>query len=655
MSRPKSRNVWPILLAILLWGLWQMPVLAAEPRAALTRHCMQLAKANERVAAMGERAARRLPQGEANYARSCSMFGDWRALIANALAPAPAVPRVEAPLPAVAPAAPMPRDQTPGSFADWDKAIDAECRAAGAGAEARTRCAQVKIERAISEGRLNQAEVDACVAGASRPGAGERDVRQRVTQARRQSSLGGDALWKWVGREGCALEQRVRLTFAEPAVAKAPAQASAGCGPKASGGKTCDGADTLVPQGYADIGNGEFLYCISEAPPGTKRALCAQQAMDKGRTAGVLSSQAIAACQALARADAQAVDTHRCLAERAGLEVMTSSRVLQGNAPKSPPRHSLAGYKRGDLLGRLLSADWPWMPRDESLPVYTLNLYGMLGETCPDTGYEATLQTLAQHRAEAMRDALRRAASGQGQVDDLGPLLTAAGGFLAALEDCSRRPDWEIQACQEEQRRNTSLPPSPEADHDARRWLQQFKCGSFETRRLTKGLSEWLLMPDAQRGSMVWALKNPRLSEYIRLFENCRRQAGGGYADAWCGCYARQHSRTNSGTLAHPQTHVDTAWHSAFVGEAGAWFQPSDIDVCERERRSLEQWRNAQRQPQRTTACLVSQQGIADSVRPELQACRYKTAWGEIEFRSSPVCRPVLYAHQWGDAPVSCK
>lgn len=632
-----------------------MPVLAAEPSAALTRHCMQLAKANDRVAAQGERSARRLLQGEANYARSCSMFGDWRTLIAGAPSTTPAAPRVEEPLPAVAPAAPTPRVQTPGNFTDWDKAIEAECRAAGGGAGVRTRCAQVKIERAISEGRLTQVEVDACVPGASRPGASERDVRQRETQARRQSPLGGDALWKWVGREGCALAQRVRLTFADPGETKAPAQASVGCVPKASGGKTCDGVDTLVPQGYADIGNGEFLYCIGEAPPGTTRAQCAQQAMDKGRAAGVLSSQAVAVCQALARTDAQAVDTHRCLAERARLEVMTSSRVLQGSAPKSPPRHSLAGYKRSDLLGHLLSADWPWMPRDESLPVYTLNLYGTLAEACPDTGYADTLQTLVRLRTEAMRDALRQAASGQGRVEDIGPLLTVAGGLLTAMEDCYRRPDWEVQACLKEQHRRTSLPPSPEADSDARRWLQQFKCGSAETRRLANGLSEWLLMPDAQRGSMVWALKHPRLSEYSRLFENCRRQAGGGYADAWCGCYARQHSRTNSGTLAHPQTHVDTAWQSAFVGEAGAWFQPSDLNVCERERRSLEQWRNVQRQPQRTTACLISQQGIADSVRPELQACRYRTAWGEIEFRSSPVCRPVLYAHQWGDAPVSCK
>lgn len=205
MSRSASRKFWPMVLAGLFGSLWQAPVVAADQSAALTRHCMQLARANAWVAAQGERGARRLMQGEANYSRSCSMFGDWRALIAGAPSTAPAAPRIEEPSPSVAPTAPTPRVQTPGSFTDWDKAIEAECRVSGGGPDARTGCAQVKIERAISEGRLTQDDVVACVpdASVSRPGSTERSVRQREVQARRQSALGGDALWKWEDREGC--------------------------------------------------------------------------------------------------------------------------------------------------------------------------------------------------------------------------------------------------------------------------------------------------------------------------------------------------------------------------------------------------------------------------------------------------------------------
>ena len=273
MSRSASRKFWPMVLAGLFGSLWQAPVVAADPSAALTR-CMQLARANAWAAAQGERGARRLMQGEANYSRSCASFGDWRALNAGAPSTAQAAPRIEEPSPAVATTAPTPRVQTPGSFTDWDKAIEAECRASGGGPDARTKCAQVKIERAISEGRLTQDEVGACVSDASvsRPGSTERGVRQREVQARRQSALGGDALWKWEGREGCALAQRVRLTFADSSQTKMTAQAQAGCVPQASGGKTCGDADTLVPQGYADIGDGEFLHCISEAGPDTSHA-----------------------------------------------------------------------------------------------------------------------------------------------------------------------------------------------------------------------------------------------------------------------------------------------------------------------------------------------------------------------------------------------
>jgi len=37
-----------------------------------------------------------------------------------------------------------------------------------------------------------------------------------------------------------------------------------------------------------------------------------------------------------------------------------------------------------------------------------------------------------------------------------------------------------------------------------------------------------------------------------------------------------------------------------------------------------------------------------------LKACRYRTAWGQIEVQLSQ-CAPKLFAYQWGDEPVACQ
>jgi len=126
-----------------------------------------------------------------------------------------------APEPTAAPSGPVTRAKTPGYFVDWDRALTARCDASTP--DGRTRCAQLKIDTAVAENRLSQAEVDACrpvTARGSTPREPERAKSQRELQDSRLASLGGDAYWKWSNSAGCQLAEQVQQTFA--AVAPPP-------------------------------------------------------------------------------------------------------------------------------------------------------------------------------------------------------------------------------------------------------------------------------------------------------------------------------------------------------------------------------------------------------------------------------------------------
>ena len=152
---------------------------------------------------------------------------------------------------------------------------------------------------------------------------------------------------------------------------------------------------------------------------------------------------------------------------------------------------------------------------------------------------------------------------------------------------------------------------------------------------------------------MSWSLSSPKAAEYETIFQNCRRQAGEGVADSWCGCYARKYSQAQSGTRASPVEVMAGAKSSAFVGEETAWFTPPDLSDCAALRQEVSTWRTWALPSQRVTACLAREGPASNSLSPDMKACRYRTGWGEIEVRQA-LCAPRLFAHQWGGEPVSC-
>jgi hypothetical protein len=162
------------------------------------------------------------------------------------------------------------------------------------------------------------------------------------------------------------------------------------------------------------------------------------------------------------------------------------------------------------------------------------------------------------------------------------------------------------------------------------------------------------LMPERKRSVMSWSLGNPKAAEYSSLFDNCRRQAGGDAAVAWCGCYARKFSHVGAGSRAAPAEVAAAGRSSAFVGDETAWFVPPDLAECAPLREEILGWRERFFSNNNITACLIGQGAAPKAVTPDLKACRYRTAWGQLEVQLAQ-CAPKLFTYQWGDEPITCQ
>jgi hypothetical protein len=570
---------------------------------------------------------------------------------------------VATPIPA--PAAPTARVKTPGYFVDWDNALTAQCDIRTP--EGRTQCAQTKIDRAVAESRLSAGEVQACgplaVSSPTSPDP-DRDRRMRELQAQRMGSIGGDAYWKWTGKGGCQLAERVQQTFAAvapPPTVKALAPGGADlsmCGIDASRPQ-CIAAMEIPRQSYRHFESRALSRCVEAGTQGKGRDYCVRSVIEQAVNARLLSSAAVEDCRAEwgrgSRGEMEYIEIYRCLSRMAHIEDASASIVVRTQTQPATAALRQDGYRRSDTLAAIYAGDWAHVPQRTDDGDYFLNALGMLDATCPDLGLETVWVQLGQIAVQNLRDTNTRIAGGQGTARDLATVLNLAGGILEDMEDCKQHllNDTLYEACLAKKDAAFQLPQSADARADMGVMLKRHACGSPVTKRFAKSLSSWLVMPEHKRYAMSWSLELPKAAEYETIFQNCRRQAGEGAADAWCGCYAMKYSQAQPGTLASPVEVMAAVRASAFVGDETAWFTPPGLHDCSALREETLKWRTWALPSQVVTACLTQQGPAAKAIAPDVKACRYRTGWGEIEVRLAQ-CAPKLFAHQWCGEPVSC-
>ena len=505
---------------------------------------------------------------------------------------------IQAPLasqPSPAPTASFTRTQTEDNFADWDRELNAQCD--NRTPDGRTRCAQTKIDRAVQEGRLSAAE--------------------KVTPTATLCALDSD-------------HPRCRAASAPPR-----------------------------QQQFSMWSAVEYARCARESTPGQNRDHCARTLVEQASQLGLISAGAVERCRAQwsqgGKDQTEPLSVFLCLEGSARQEEMMTSRILRSK-PAHASGNSIApnGYRQPQAVTNIYAGRFSEVPTQASLGgPYFIQALNELGSSCPELGVIAVQIQLAQQMARSQRELIERAARGQASREGTQAAVAAIVVGLALMEDCDGKSSHEErQQCESRKEDLMTQPESRDAVHDMALLVKRHACTSLETRRFTDNLGRWLMTPPALRSPLAWAQGLPQQALYQAMFENCRRQAGDGAADAWCGCYVEQFSRTRPGTRAHPAAHAATAHETAFVGDSEAWFVPSDLSTCDAHLDRLKAWRRTQ-SPEATTACLMGQTPVTESVVPGLQACRYRTAWGEIELRSTQ-CQPRLTARYWGDQVIQC-
>jgi hypothetical protein len=549
------------------------------------------------------------------------------------------------------------RVRTTGTYGDWLEPFDAQgCR--GNLAE-RDACAEKIIATALAEGRLAQAEVDACrnppAAKSSRNAEAQRLRQEAMPPHLHKRERGAWTIWR-----DCRLDTKVSASFTDRSLTPSrlqsqPAQpGDRDCGLNVVDPPRCDFADALVKPGYERWEARAHEQCVRRDPLArSERGYCTQKVIERALAEKQISTSVHEQCRRAAEAGGEAVNL--CLEARAILDRVGTSKVVSKRTPAAPPRVDLTGYKQPALIRAIQHRDWSNAPFAER--AYGVTLFMRLGAACPKLGHADTLPRLVQRWQNAPRETAARLLSGHGTASDLTQLLIDAEQIFGGLENCDRLPAFshEREQCEQNRTARRNTPASPDGEHDATRWLARNACGSPATTHFSQRLTDWLFLDDAARGSMTWASNHPRRSELTALFDNCRLQAGDGVADAWCGCYVREFSTIRQDdTRFRNATVLGANRASAFVG-SGAWFnQFGGSDRCDAYAERIAQWRRGESARPRVTACLVAQRAVSERLTPGAQACRYRTAWGEIVFHDT-TCRDRLYAHQWGGETVACE
>ena len=402
-----------------------------------------------------------------------------------------------------------------------------------------------------------------------------------------------------------------------------------------------------------------YSRCAQESSPGQPRDrdYCARSLVEQARRLGLVSGAAVERCHMQwiqnneNRSESLAI--YQCLEKASHTEGMMTSRILTMTPATVGVSLPSNGYRQPEAMAAIHAGKFSQVPPLRGDGTYFHQALGQLGEMCPALGVEAIQLQMVQQLVRRQQEIMGRAARGQVTHDEAQAIVASIVVGMAMMEDCEAKefPE-ERQRCERSKQDLMTLPESRDAVHDVSLLIKRHACTSNETGRFAANLGKWLLTPVATRSPLAWADGHPQQGRYRAMFENCRRQGGDGSADAWCGCYVQQFSTTRSGTRAHPIEHAATASQTAFVGDSDSWFVPSQLLACEPHLEQLKAWRRAQA-PEKATACLIGQSPVPESVLPELKACRYRAAWGEIEVRNQQ-CHPQLLARTWGGEAVRC-
>lgn len=550
------------------------------------------------------------------------------------------------------------------AYAAWERAIREQCLppAGRSGSDDLARCSTIMMQRAVAEGHIAQAQVDACRA--------EAKVRQRGRQT------------EFVAWTRCGLRDAVQASIdsqrpqanarntgrpagsrTNPAQQRAPGTAQPPQEASAAADKPAvpDVVRLRAPragESFASWVAGAYGTCANwSTNRNVGRDFCAQTLLDKGKAHQMVSDAALDTCRSEwergTRQQSQTLGVYLCAERRSGQELPERSTIIAMRpAPAAPITLKTQGYERPGFVAAVHAGRWTSVPFEEADPPYLLTSLHRLQALCPDAVPESAMARIAQRAQENLSSATKRVFSGKGSLADLGSVLMVVDAVLKSGEDCSRSPtDYAREACVAEREQALQVPPSEPAKHDVALLFKQYRCGA-NTKQYAENLALVPLLPKGRLGAMRWLAQEPDKAKSAlagRVYAQCRRQAGEGVAEGWCACYAKKFSRVSVSSYVTAEQ-LAAVPKNAFVDGPG--FAPADIHDCNDLEDPITLWRRTHKPY--TTACLASSQPVTGSLTPGLQACTYRTAWGSISLREKS-CSASIPSTRWGDEPVICQ
>lgn len=326
-------------------------------------------------------------------------------------------------------------------------------------------------------------------------------------------------------------------------------------------------------------------------------------------------------------------------------------------------------WKRADIVAPLYAGRYPLLPnRGMDNLRYYAQLPQDLARLCPELAQVPDFVDALPYAWENVKETLGRSRTGDVSGTEAAQLILMFGQMIGSMgTDCDKVPDHQRDACIASQDPKQAVLPSLDAAADANALVRAHGCASPQVRRFTGNLTGYLrnLRLDSGATTGLPAPDTPAGAAYLRLFDQCSRQAGGGSADRWCGCHVRQlHEQIGAGAGAVAR--LDELSADPFVDfsfglrEDGTIAPPSHFRTgvrhayprldargdCSAHASSIAFWR--QDTLPRTTACLVKRSGGG----PE--RCTYDTAWGSFSVDAAPRCPALIDSRVWGGLEVQC-
>lgn len=446
-------------------------------------------------------------------------------------------------------------------FQAWKDAIRSGCVRTGDALADLNACAQRHLDRAIADGRLTRADVEACAA--------------QVPPERR--ARGGPALNAWAGK--CGLERRVRATFPhEPATATRPVEAAI---------------------------RGEL--------------------------------------------------------REARIESMTLPPTTRGKLL------STQNLRRPDIVSAVFEGRFALVPnRGLDNLRYFAQTIGEFGQRCPGSDRSMAMLDALPYLTDNLADTVARMRTGDVSETEFTQLLAGAVQVFEEDDPCNFdhvHPN-DYEQCVAARKEAPAVLPSVDALNDVDVLLSRHGCQAPETRRYLDNLAGYLRQARLSATSVTGLppADTPAGQRYRQVFDQCARQAGGGAADRWCGCFVRElHAVTGAKTAA-----LDALMAEPFVDFSygiradGTMVPPGGLTTpgrgveygltsargrCGGDVEPIRWWREATLP--RVTACLVP-------ARASAERCTYRTAWGSFSARAIGPCPVRIDSRVWGAQEVQC-